>query len=113
MSEQYKKFVATVDENQQLFALQNELGEWVVCDSAEFENADVMPVWASAEDAKKFCIDEWQDYNVADIHLELFLEDWISDLNDDGVLVGVNWQVDEDGAEMDAIEFAKLLVKAF
>ncbi|WOH37270.1 DUF2750 domain-containing protein [Thalassotalea fonticola] len=112
-SQKFSTFVDTVNEDEQLFALQNESGDWVVCDSAEFENSDVMPVWANSETAQQFCCDEWQDYQVASIHLEQFLEEWVSDLNEDGVLVGVDWQMDAEGAELDAIEFAKLLVKAF
>ncbi|KGK00606.1 DUF2750 domain-containing protein [Thalassotalea sp. ND16A] len=109
---EFSAFVETVNEDEQLFALQNENGDWVVCDSVEFENSDVMPVWASAADAQLFCIDEWQSYSVASINLEQFLEEWIGDLNEDGVLIGVNWQTDSEGKELDAIEFAKLLVKA-
>ncbi|WP_371188652.1 DUF2750 domain-containing protein [Thalassotalea maritima] len=112
-TEQFTPFVDMVNEEEKLFALQAEDGEWVVCDSAFYEDADVMPLWGSAEDANKFCVDEWADYQVAEIPLETFLEEWVSDLNDDGVLIGVNWQLDENAEEMDAIEFAKLLVKAF
>lgn len=108
----FANFVATVNEEQQVFALQNPDGDWVVCDSAEFEDADVMPIWSSEKNAQQFCIDEWQGYHVGCISLELFLEEWINDLNEDGVLVGVEWQIDSEAAELDAIEFAKLIVKA-
>ncbi len=112
LNQPFTKFIAQLTEENKLWALQNEAGDWVVCDSAEFEDADVMPVWADAETATSFCVDEWQTYSAAAIDLEDFLEDWISDLNEDGVLIGVDWQVDAEGIELDAIKFAKLVVDA-
>ncbi len=108
----FAEFGNTINESERVWALQNSDGDWVVCDSSEFENADVMPVWAKEEDAQKFCVDEWQDYQVASIPLDDFLEEWIGDLNEDGVLLGINWQLDEEGIELDAIKAAKLLINA-
>ena len=108
----YNDFVELVNEEEQVWALQNQEGEWVVCDSSEYEDADVMPIWGNADNAKSFCIDEWQDYQVASITLEDFLEEWISDLNTDGVLIGLDWQLDAQSVEMDPITVAKLIVKA-
>ncbi len=42
--------------------------------------------------------------------LEEFLEYWVSDLNDDGVLIGVDWQTNEECLELDPIVLAKDLV---
>lgn len=112
VNQDFTTFVATVNEEAKIWALQNADGDWVVCDSAEFERADVMPIWSNAETAKQFCVDEWHDYNAASIMLEEFLEEWIADLNEDGVLLGVEWQIQGECAELDAIEVAKLIVDA-
>ncbi|MGB0894294.1 MAG: DUF2750 domain-containing protein [Parashewanella sp.] len=104
-------FVTGVEKEQHLWALQDSTGEgWVVCDSSQFEQTDVMPLWSSEELAQKNCTDEWQDYQVASISLNDFLEFWVSDFNDDGVMVGLNWQVDGECLEIDPIELAKQLV---
>ncbi len=104
-------FIENVTEHQAVWALQDETGEgWVVCDSSEFNETDVMPLWSSAEQAKEHCTDEWQAYQVAKITLEELLEYWIQDLHDDGVLVGVDWQADQECLELDPITLAKNLV---
>ncbi|MCG9696798.1 DUF2750 domain-containing protein [Shewanella sp. Isolate11] len=104
-------FIENVTEHQAVWGLQDETGEgWVVCDSSEFDETDVMPLWSTPEQAKQHCTEEWQDYQVAAIPLEELLEYWIQDLHDDGVLVGVDWQADQDCLELDPITLAKHLV---
>ncbi|MCG9965173.1 MAG: DUF2750 domain-containing protein [Shewanella sp.] len=104
-------FIENVKEHQTLWGLMDETGEgWVVCDSGEFEDTDVMPLWSSETQAKSHCTEEWKDYQAVAISLEEFLEYWVSDLNDDGVLIGVDWQSDEDCLELDPIVLAKDLV---
>jgi hypothetical protein len=104
-------FIDNVKEQQTLWGLQDESGEgWVVCDSSEYEATDVMPLWSSEAAAKSHCTDEWQDYLAAPISLTEFLEFWVSDLNDDGVLIGVDWQSEQECLEVDPIELAKELV---
>ncbi|NMH63666.1 DUF2750 domain-containing protein [Shewanella salipaludis] len=104
-------FIENVKQDQILWGLQDETGEgWVVCDSSEFEDTDVMPLWSSQAAAKSHCSDEWQDYQAVAITLDEFLEFWVSDLNDDGVLIGVDWETDQDCFELDPIVLAKELV---
>ncbi|MCE9678568.1 DUF2750 domain-containing protein [Shewanella sp. AS1] len=104
-------FIENVTEHQAVWGLQDETGEgWVVCDSSEFENTDVMPLWSSAELAKFHCTDDWQNYQPAKIPLEELLEYWIQDLHDDGVLVGIDWDAEQDCIELDPIVLAKKLV---
>lgn len=104
-------FIENVKENQCLWGLQDADGEgWVVCDSAEFENTDVMPLWSQETLALTHCTEEWSDYQAVQIPLSEFLEFWVSDFNDDGVLVGINWQNNDNCQEIDPIELAKSLV---
>ncbi|NMP15063.1 DUF2750 domain-containing protein [Thalassotalea sp. Y01] len=104
-------YLDTINEEQRLYALTTSEGDWVVCDSDQDFN-DVMPLWADAEQAKSFCVEQWQDYQVGEISLEQFLEEWVGDLNEDNVGIGINWRLDQVGLELNAIDFAKLLVKA-
>ncbi|CAM4446991.1 DUF2750 domain-containing protein [Shewanella livingstonensis] len=104
-------FIESVRQHQVLWGLQDETGEgWVVCDSSEFEETDVMPLWSSEAAARSHCTDEWADYNPVTITLTDFLEYWVSDLNDDGVLIGVNWEAEQECLEIDPIVLAKELV---
>lgn len=83
----FKLFIEEVRESGQVWGLR--YGEdWVVCRSAEFEDADVMPLWSAEVDARLHCVDEWADYEPEVIELEEFLDIWINDLNEDDVLIG-------------------------
>ena len=67
-------FLAEVKNTQSFWALQEKSGEdWVVLDSINFENTDVMPLWSTKELAQQHCVDEWQDY----LPTEISLSDWL------------------------------------
>ncbi|MCL1067906.1 DUF2750 domain-containing protein [Shewanella olleyana] len=104
-------FIENVKEHQVLWGLADETGEgWVVCDSSEFEQTDVMPLWSTEAAASSHCTEEWAEYKAVKISLNEFLEYWVGDLNDDGVLVGLDWIADEECIEVDPIVLAKELV---
>lgn len=73
----FQLFIEEVRESGQVWGLR--YGEdWVVCRSAEFEDADVMPLWSAEGDARLHCVDEWADYEPEVIELEEFLDIWIN-----------------------------------
>lgn len=112
---QFSDFLVQVKASQTLWALQERSSEgWVVLDSINFEDTDVMPLWSSAELAQKHCIDEWQDYTPVAISVADWLEFWVEDLASDNVMVGVNWQ-DDDYLELELGEFSQQLasIEAF
>ncbi|MDN3651912.1 DUF2750 domain-containing protein [Thalassotalea ponticola] len=111
MEQEITDAIVMINQEQRLFALTTAQGDWVVCDS-EQDFADVLPIWASSQHAQRFCVDQWQDYQVGEIDVETFLEEWVADLNDDNVGIGVSWELDKGGIEMNVIDFAKLLAKA-
>lgn len=105
--ESVKAFVSATFENRGFWGLS--LGEeWVICDSSQFEESDVLPLWSTEEGAKAHCVDDWSQYQASFIPLEDFFEFWLNDLNEDGVLIGCDWPVDGDAPELDAMELAKL-----
>ncbi|WP_158968631.1 DUF2750 domain-containing protein [Paraglaciecola sp. L3A3] len=105
-------FMAQVKTTQTLWALQDKASEgWVVLDSINFENADVMPVWSSMVLAKKHCVDEWQDYVPMAISLSDWLEYWVEDLAEDNVLIGVEWLDAGEYLELELAEFSQMLAK--
>jgi hypothetical protein len=116
-------FLADVKNKQSFWALQEKSGEdWVVLDSINFENTDVMPLWSTEELAQVHCVDEWEDYVPTKITLSDWLEFWLEDLSEDGVIVGINWQEEvadpEDDVkteneyfELDLAEFSQSLAE--
>jgi hypothetical protein len=111
-------FLVDVKTAQSFWALQEKSGEdWVVLDSINFENTDVMPLWSSQALAQIHCIDEWKEYVPTKITLSDWLEFWLEDLGEDGVIVGINWleesnqAEDNEYVELDLAEFSQALAE--
>ena len=105
-------FMAQVQVTQTIWALQDKTSEgWVVLDSVNFENTDVMPVWSNIELAKSHCVDEWHDYLPMAISLADWLEFWVEDLAEDNVLIGVEWRDGGEYLELELVEFSQMLAK--
>jgi len=102
------EFLKEVKPEQMLWALQDKDSEdWVVLASVNFEDTDVMPVWSSETLAKQHCIDEWQAYVPAQISVSDWMEFWIEDLSEDGIIIGINWPVEGDCLELELGDFSQ------
>ncbi|MFT4940546.1 MAG: hypothetical protein ACI88A_003603 [Paraglaciecola sp.] len=103
-------FITQVKATQTMWGLQDKDSEgWVILDSINFENTDVMPIWSSAELAKNHCTNEWQDYEPMSISVAEWLEFWVADLADDNVMIGADWQDDEVYFELELAEFSQTI----
>ncbi|MBD1558883.1 DUF2750 domain-containing protein [Vibrio sp. S9_S30] len=100
-------FVEETKQTKLVWGLRNEEG-WLACDSTEFENSEVMPFWSSRGDAEQHNVEEWADFEVLEIPLDIFVEDWLITLAEDGVLIGTNWNAALEGKEMEPSDLAKL-----
>ncbi|MCE0496308.1 DUF2750 domain-containing protein [Vibrio salinus] len=89
-----------------VWGLKNDEG-WLSCDSAEFENSEVMPFWSAKENAEIHNVEEWSDFDVVEIPLDIFVEDWLITLDEDGILLGINWNENLEGKEIEPVELAK------
>lgn len=104
-----KKFMAEIKPSQMLWALQEPTtDDWVVLDSINFENTDVMPLWSTESSAKAHCVEEWAEYQPAQISIGEWMEFWIEDLNQDGIIVGLDW-TDAECVEIELAEFTQHL----
>lgn len=103
-------FLAEVQPTQQLWALQDKESEdWVVLDSLNYEETEVMPLWSTQELAAQHCTEEWAEYTATAISVADWLEFWVEDLLADGIVIGINWQGAEDDVELDLPEFTQAL----
>jgi len=101
------QFLTDVKPTQTIWGLQDKSSEdWVIVDSINFEKTDVMPVWSSQELAQQHCNGEWQDFAPAEISLADWFEFWQQDLNEDGVMIGLNWHEQQDCLEMELAKFS-------
>ncbi|MGB2079481.1 MAG: DUF2750 domain-containing protein [Vibrio sp.] len=99
-------FIEQTQDTKMVWGLKNEDG-WLACDSTEFEESEVMPFWSDEADAKMHNVEEWSDFEVLHIPLDIFVEDWLITLAEDGVLIGVNWNTELDGVEIEPSDLAK------
>ncbi|MBU2870008.1 DUF2750 domain-containing protein [Colwellia sp. E2M01] len=107
-----KNFLVEAKPTQLIWALQDKASEdWVVLDSPSFEDTEVMPLWSNEALAKEHCIEEWSSYVPCQISLADWFEFWVEDLNEDNVIVGVNWQGDDECLEIELGEFTQALAE--
>ncbi|UJF18328.1 DUF2750 domain-containing protein [Vibrio sp. SS-MA-C1-2] len=99
-------FIKETAANELVWGLKNEDG-WLTCDSTEFEESEVMPFWSSKEDAAAHNVEEWSDFEVLEIPLDIFVQDWLVTLSEDGVLLGLNWNAQLEGVEIEPTALAK------
>lgn len=103
-------FLNDVKPTQTLWALQDKKSEdWVVLDSLQFEETEVMPLWSTQDQAKAHCIDEWKDYVATAISLADWFEFWVDDLLADNVVIGLNWGEQGDDVEVDLAQLTEAL----
>ncbi|GAA5187753.1 DUF2750 domain-containing protein [Ferrimonas gelatinilytica] len=101
-------FADAVSEHRQLWVLSSD-EEYVVCDSIEFENTDVMPLFSSQEKAQALCKEDWAQYQPVAVAMDDFFEHWLPSLDEDKVMVGLDWDEALNGIECDPFELAKKL----
>jgi hypothetical protein len=77
---------------------------WALCGSEKYEKTDVMPFWSQEAFAKVHCKDDWKGYQPLAIELGEFLEDWLTGMHADVILVGINWDESLDGVEIEPLD---------
>lgn len=116
MKEQYlknsEKFVEDVCENLTLFGLFDENEGWANCHA--HDNADAEAVylfWSDEKAAKKLQNAEWKKYKVTPIELGVFLDSWLDGMQSQKVFVGVNWDEELYGLEIEAVVLKNSLLE--
>ncbi len=108
MSAILEAFFAEVKATQMIWALHDkETDGWVIVDSVNFEDTDTMLLWSTESAAQKACTEEWADYVPTQISVSDWLEFWFEDLNEDGIIAGVDWEGEDDLTEVDLGEFTQ------
>jgi hypothetical protein len=102
-SENFDRFIVEAIENGCVWSLEGPDG-WALCGSEQYENTDVMPFWSQEEFARIHCKEDWKEYKPVAIELVEFLEDWLTGMHEDVVLVGINWDSELEGTEMEPLD---------
>ncbi|RYZ20867.1 MAG: DUF2750 domain-containing protein [Chitinophagaceae bacterium] len=105
---QFNQFIEQVSANKTVWALRSEEG-YAVSPSNDFDDAEVIPFWSDAATAQALASDEWADYKAEEIPLGEFLETWMLGMQQEGMLVGTNWDATLEGTELEPLELAYAL----
>lgn len=103
LDENYDRFLAEAESTGCLWALEGEEG-FTICPSNVSKTVDVMPLWSQPEFAEVHRVDEWAVYKVVPVALDEFLDDWLPGMHDDLLLVGINWDANMEGDEVEPLD---------
>ena len=103
VDENYDRFIEEAIETGCVWGLESDEG-WALCPSVSSDEISVMPLWSQPEFAKVHCQEEWRDYRVIPISLEELLDDWLPGMHEDVLYVGVNWNVELEGEEVEPLD---------
>lgn len=101
--ENYATFIADAFATGCVWGLESPEG-FALCSSNNNDEIDVMPFWSQPEYAKQHCIDDWQHYQPVAIALEELLDDWLTGMHEDVTMVGVNWNSELEGLEVEPLD---------
>ena len=102
-------FVQQVRETGKVWGLLSKHG-WAYCASDEYEDTDVLLFWSDRARAQWHAKAEWTGHKPTPIPLQTFIDQWLRGMHEDGALVGLNWDGDLCGLEVEPRELAELLV---
>ncbi|WP_237067512.1 DUF2750 domain-containing protein [Microbulbifer guangxiensis] len=91
-----------------VWALEGDEG-FALCASEKYPQTDVMPFWSQREFAEQHADGEWQGYAVVAIDLEEFMDDWLTGMHEDVLLVGINWNAELEGVELEPLDLLEQL----
>jgi hypothetical protein len=103
VEENFDRFIVEAMETGCVWGLEGPDG-WAVCPSEKHDDTDVMPFWSQPEFAQTHCVDDWSVYKVVPISTEELLDEWLPGMHDDVVLVGINWDADMEGLEVEPLD---------
>ncbi|GMG87976.1 DUF2750 domain-containing protein [Biformimicrobium ophioploci] len=106
--ENFARFIADGLDNGVVFTLEGDEG-FALCASERSDNADVMPFWSQRAFAEALVADDWADYKVVAIDMEEFVDDWLTGMHDDVIMVGINWTEDLEGLEVEPLDLLETI----
>lgn len=111
----HEKFVKNVCETNIVYGLKSKDG-FATSDSNDQEDEDGEPIgiicfWSEKALANACIKDDWAEYQVAEITLSEFIENWCIGMNNDNLLAGTNFDHNLSGFEIEPLELALELIK--
>ncbi|MCC6738475.1 MAG: DUF2750 domain-containing protein [Planctomycetia bacterium] len=106
--DRHRMFVTRVRQLKAVWGLRSSEG-WAVAPSNDEHAEGVYPFWSDRALAGRCAVDEWSAYAPTRIGLTEFVERWLPGMQEDGFLVGTNWNSSLVGLEVLPADLAKEL----
>lgn len=115
--EEYNRFIRSILKNQTVYALYSDDDSPAECPSAEYDGDDGEPVpvvcaWHDRRAAEACLAEEWADYRLDIIPLNHFLHEWLIPMDQNEVLLGVDFDAELCGLEIEPVEVLADLLDA-
>lgn len=115
--EEYNRFIRSIIGSQTLYTLVSDEGDIAECPSTEYEEDDGEPVpvfcvWHDRAQAEACKVEEWADYQLEALPLDFFLHEWLVSMDQDAVLLGVDFDSELYGLEIEPVEVLADLLDA-
>lgn len=81
---------------------------WAQCASDQYNDSLVIPFWSQPELVESHKNHEWANYDITPIALEEFLDDWLTGMHSDQLLVGINWNEGLEGEEWEPLDLLEV-----
>ena len=104
----FTEFINEVVKNKLVYALKNNEGyamsisNYFVTD--EDEMIHLFCFWSKKLEAEKCLVEEWGEYQVEKIPLATFMEDWCIGTSNENYGLGINFDTEANGLEVDPLE---------
>ena len=115
--EEYNRFIRSIIGSQTLYTLVSDEGDIAECPSIEYEEDDGEPVpvfcvWHDRAQAEACKVEEWANYQLEALPLDFFLHEWLVSMDQDAVLLGVDFDSELYGLEIEPVEVLADLLDA-
>ena len=115
--EEYNRFIRSIIGSQTLYTLVSGEGDIAECPSTEYEEDDGEPVpvfcvWHDRAQAEACKVEEWADYQLEALPLDFFMHEWLVSMDQDAVLLGVDFDSELYGLEIEPVEVLADLLDA-
>ena len=107
----YVRFVDRVQKSGILWGLRSEDGDYSSCDSFKKRGSIVILFWSDDAYAKAIGKKYWPDYRLREINLNQLLDEFLPTIKDRGFYVGLNYNSDLAGLEIDPKKLWRDLTK--
>ncbi|WP_205500881.1 DUF2750 domain-containing protein [Rufibacter psychrotolerans] len=108
VKQRHERFIKKICETEIVIGLESEEG-FATSSSNNYEDEDDNPIqmicfWSERALAKACAKDGWANYTPTEIPLSEFLENWCVGMNNDGLLIGTNFDQNMFGHEVEPFD---------